>query len=162
MAIGQGKDSAETSPMTAGPADQDRRPRTEIDLRFLCLSCVEIINQFGLAPSYPVPLMTLRPLRIDCSRSRNSSVTAPASTLFRMSFVLMKMMISDRVLVLDVFPSRSPMNLISRIPGIPACDLLVALADKTGKQHGLTADDGNCGVDAALRDRRRQRLLDPR
>src|SRR6266496_1134887 len=66
-----------------------------------------------------LPLMTLRPPRIDCSRSRNSSVTAPASTLLRMSRVLMKMMISDRDLVLEVFPNRSPRNLISRRPGMP-------------------------------------------
>src|SRR4029453_8614711 len=66
-----------------------------------------------------LPLMTLLPPRIDCSRSRNSSVTAPASTLLRISRVLMKMMISDLDLLLEVFPNRSPRNLISRRPGMP-------------------------------------------
>ena len=46
-------------------------------------------------------------------------MTALASTLLRMSCVLMKMMISDRVLVLEVFPNTSPRNLISRSPGMP-------------------------------------------
>src|SRR5262245_32962865 len=78
--------------------------------------CIKIADQFGLAP---VPLITVRSRRIDCSRSRNSSVTPLASTLLRMSRVLIKTMISDLVLVPDVFPSKSPINLISRRPGMP-------------------------------------------
>jgi hypothetical protein len=80
------------------------------------LGYIKIAHQFGLAP---VPLITVRSRRIDCSRSRNSSVTALASTLLRMSRVLIKTMISDLVLVPDVFPSKSPINLISRRPGMP-------------------------------------------
>ena len=57
------------------------------------------------------PLIIAPPLFfIADSLSRNSSVTARAVTLFRINCGLMKMMISDRVLVLLVLPSKSPRN----------------------------------------------------
>src|SRR5207248_4705958 len=106
-------------------ADQYRRARMKIILRSSRLPCFDVDHQSDFGNADPgaacalLPLMTLRPPRIDCSRSRNSSVTAPASTLLRMSRVLMKMMISDLDLLLEVFPKRSPRNLISRRPVMP-------------------------------------------
>src|SRR5262245_13959821 len=124
-AAGHGKDSAEISPMGPCAADQYRRVWAKIILRSSPLPCFDVDHQsdFGNvdagAACALLPLMTLLPPRIDCSRSRNSSVTAPASTLLRMSRVLMKIMISDLDLLLEVFPNSSPRNLISRRPGMP-------------------------------------------
>ena len=101
------------------------RDDAKIILRSRRLPCFDVDHQSDFGNADPgaacalLPLITLRPPRIDCSRSRNSSVTAPASTLLRMRRVLMKMMISDLDLLLEVFPNRSPRNLISRRPGMP-------------------------------------------
>jgi len=95
MATGHGKDSAGDQAKGASAAESVS-PRSDGD-RPPIQSTLLLRLDRHFTTLYAIN--DAAPPRMVCRTVRNSSVTALASTLFEMSCVLMKMMISDRVLV---------------------------------------------------------------